>query len=257
MLINIFFFFFLSNRNEILLNILYAQLICRPNCKYLQNISKCLLKISLINDNSDALLFLNEMCGNCTKSTIQRQEKKIYFTIETCPLQIISFYTQIIFEDINVTQIDVLTNVTLNILQFIRNCFMKAINFFVVRKSSTMSTINTRCLCYANIACTGIFLIYQCLKVWTNDGKLIGRDLIGTIARSGIMFLFDILLLNYDEKIFQIGGSLMRHQLKMITVWINDCWEYFNLSEFHSKSLFKKIFIDFLFYNNIFVHFHS
>lgn len=231
-----------SYRNEILLNILYAVLICRPNCKYLQNISECLLKISLIN-NSDAQLFLNELCGQCSKSKIQRQQQKIYFTIDTCPLQIISFYIQILYEDINVIPINILTNVTLNIIQFIRNCLMKSIHFFVVRKSTTddnattttMSTINLRCLCYANITCTGIFLIYQCLKIWINDGKLIDRDLLGTIARCGIMYLFDILMLNYDEKLFQIGGSHIRHQLKMILVWINDFWEYFNLSEFHGK----------------------
>lgn len=135
--------------DSLLLNLFQAIVYCEPVLNSLNHLSEFL---SIISGNQ-ASNICNRFCLNEANNVMSIQRYKIHrFSIDTCPLQVLSCLLQIAFQPYGTGKTpaeqsdDVATvaNITIQMLQFLRNCFTRRTYYCFLTLLSNDNTKNLR-----------------------------------------------------------------------------------------------------------------
>lgn len=120
----------------LLLNLFRSIVYAEPLLNSLNHLSEFLCIIS----NNQASNICNRFCTNEVHNVFSIQRYKIHrFSIDTCPLQILSCLLQTAFEPYGsgktanekTIEISTVANITMQMLKFLRNCFARRMLFKV------------------------------------------------------------------------------------------------------------------------------
>lgn len=162
----------------ILVNIFKAIVFCEPNLITLYHLSEFLEVIS----KKWTLEQCNKICFNENNNVLRFQGYNINrFSIETCPLQIYCSLLQVAFEPYThcssfaemTTHLSSLTQITIRMMVFLRNCIKLRVNWLFRKNISSDDPQIPHCYCYI-VSCITV-LLHFCIKSWKNDQKLIGK----------------------------------------------------------------------------------
>lgn len=129
----------------LLLHFFQAIVYCEPVLSSLNHLSEFL---NIISENQ-ASNICNRFCMNEANNVMSTQRYKIHrFSIDTCPLQVLSCLLQIAFQPYgsektpteHTDEVATVANITVRMLQFLRNCFTRRTYIKKWNEESTMKS---------------------------------------------------------------------------------------------------------------------
>lgn len=161
--------------NTSLLNLFMAIVYCKPGIVALHQLTEFLEMASKECCNQLCRRKSNDILNIATLS-IRR------FSSETCPLQVYASLLEVIFqpnEQLKSTpeffaNISTLTQITIGLMTFLRNCFKRTVGW-LFRRTDCRSETDSMCYCYCYLVSATIVLLHLCIKFWIEDQKCIGK----------------------------------------------------------------------------------
>lgn len=126
----------------------------------------------------------NQLCRAKSNDILNFPRMKIRrFSSDTCPLQVFASllevlfqpYEQFIFTPEFCEHISILTQITIGLMAFLRNCFKRSVDW-LFRRTDCGSDADSICYCYCYIVSATIVLLHLCIKFWMEDQRCIGNN---------------------------------------------------------------------------------
>lgn len=194
-----------------LLNLFMAIVYCKPDIVALHQLTKFL--------GTASKKCCNELCRrksngimNFPRSCIRR------YSSDSCPLQVYASLLEVIFqpnESFKTTPdfIFTLTQITIGLMTFLRNCFKCSVNWLFRRSDCDSEQQQQICYCYCYIVSATIVLLHLCIKYWIEDQKCIGKFVESTLfSIDKIEFFFKICRYKNHGSSIQNGCNIFAGQ---------------------------------------------